>query len=322
MLSGTTVALPGPVGISSVSARRAVIESLGIASRSANLPLLVAPLCPESVVAKKTDAYPLGRSATRLFKRRYALVALAAAGASAMLWRNLRSAGPALQTARWRSLRPVSTDVLLNVTALEKASFEVLDGDRIQVNSQDLALIQLGRPVVGLFSFRVSLAPQDQQRCGVFFRGKLMPWEGETNKSSFSFQTVELERGPIKLNGHQTASFLDRLTWNLWTASWQGETRTLICTPLAEFAVNLNKAAPTQQLLLTLGRKGMPEITFNGEKLHESGWVFSKEGHSRQRRSSAQLSTTFLGQLGLVSGKGSHTFEKPQLRYLRETHDA
>ena len=303
-----------------------VIELLGTVSRNSNLPLLVAPLCPEATVTQ-TDVMPPSHLAPRIFNRRNALAVLAAAaGASMMVWHKLPSTGPTiqkLQTARWRSLKPVSTSALLSLGAPEKTSCEILTDDRIQVVSEDLALIELGRPVVGLFALRISLQRGEQNRCGVFFNGQLNLSEETPENSVFHFQTIELKSGTKESNGNQaTSRSPGRLTWNLWTASRQDKKLAAICTPLSEIAVKLNEDAPTQQLVMTFGRQGMPEITFNGDKLHESRWRFSKEGRNRQRMSPTQLTTAFLGKLGLVSSKGSQIFERPQLSYLREAHDA
>jgi len=293
-----------------------VIETLLGTARGANLPLLVAPLCPTGACTTQTSVLASGQLPRPIFTRRSVLAALAvaAAGASVMVWHKLSSTGgPTLQTARWRSLQPVSSKVLLSLGKPESTSWEVLDNDQIQVVSDDLTLIQLGRPVVGQFSFRVRLRPQRTDSCGVFFQGQQKQLE---ESSVFRFQTVELRLGKLKSNGDEATRSPDRLTWKLWTAKRQGKQLTANCTPLAEIAVKLNADAPTQQLELIVGRQGMPEITFNGDKLHETMWNFSFEARNHQRLSPTQLPTAFLGHLGLVSGKGSHTFERPQLTYL------
>ena len=294
-----------------------VIETLREPARSANLPLLIAPLCPEATVATQTGTRPPGDwAAPKMFTRRSALAALGAAGAagvSMMLWPGLHSPGPALQTARWRSLQPVSSKVLLSLGKPESTSWEVLADDQIRVVSDDLALIQLGRPVVGVFALRVRLHPQEKQSCGVFFQGQQKRLD---ESSAFLFQTVELKLDQPNSNGSEVTHSTDLLTWNLWTAKRRGEQLTATCTPLAAIAVKLSADAPTQQLELIVGRQGMPEITFNGDKLHETMWKFSFEARNHQRLSPTQLPTAFLGHLGLISGKGSHTFERPQLTYL------
>ena len=127
---------------------------------------------------------------------------------------------------------------------------------------------------------------------------------------------MELKLDQPNSNGSEVTHSTDLLTWNLWTAKRRGEQLTATCTPLAAIAVKLSADAPTQQLELIVGRQGMPEITFNGDKLHETMWKFSFEARNHQRLSPTQLPTAFLGHLGLISGKGSHTFERPQLTYL------
>ena len=296
-----------------------VIETLRTPARSAHLPLLVSPLCPTESLAGQTDVLAPSQLAAKVFTRRSVLAVVAAAGASVILWPRLRSAGPTLQTTRWRSLTPVSPQVLLSLGAAETTSCDVLSDDRIQVVSEDLTLIHLGRPVVGSFAFRVSLHLHERQSCGVFFQGQRTHSE---ESSAYHFQTIELKPGQLKLNGGEQSRYPDRLTWNLWTATRHGKQLATTCTPLSEIAVKLSEDAPAQQLVLTFGRQGMPEITFNDNKLHETMWKFSLEARDRQRLSPTQLPTAFLGQLGLVSSKGSHTFERPQLTYLGDTHNA
>ena len=294
-----------------------VIQTLGAASRNSDLPSLVVPLCPEGAVVEQVEAPPSHSMVPGIFSRRNALALLTVAGASMVVWYKLRSTGPTLQTARWRSLIPSDPNVLLNLGKPEATSCEVLSDDRIQVVSDDLALIQLGRPVVGVFAMRVHLYPHKQHQCGVFFQGQLKRSEEGT---VFRFQTVELNLGQLKPNG--SSRYPNRLSWNLWTATRQGDQVSATCTPLAEIAVKLSANAPAQQLELTMGRRGMPEIKFNDGKLHESMWKFSLEARNHQQLSSTQLPTAFLGHLGLISGKGKHTFERPQLAYLQNTHNA
>ena len=300
-----------------------VIAVLGTNSGNSNLPLLVAPLCPEAAVVTQTDTLPLRHSNSRIFTRRNALGALAIAGATAgvsmMLRHRLRSVGPKIQTTRWRMLKPVSPSVLLSLGKPEETSCKVLKDDRIQIVSDDLALVHLGRPIAGVFSLRVQLHPHEQHSSGVFFQGQLKRSEED---SVFRFQTVELKLGRLKTNGDQTSRYPDRLAWNLWTATRKGKQLSATFVPLAEIAVEQNADAPTQQLELTIGRRGMPEIKFNGDKLHETMWKFSLEARNHQRVSPAQLPTAFLGQLGLISGKGDHTFVRPQLAYLGEADNA
>ena len=300
-----------------------VIKLLGTASRGSNLPLLVASLCPEGAAVAQTatqtdELRPRARS--RVFNRRHALGVMTAGalGVSTIAWYKLRSSNPTLQTACWRSLKPVSPNELLSFGKPGETSCQVLGDDRIQVVSDELALIQLGRPVVGLFAFRVRLQPNEQHSCGVFFQGQ----KTRSDESSVGrFQTVELKLGQLKPNSEASRN-PDRLTWSLWTATRRGKQLTATSTPLAEIDVQLNVDAPNQQLELTIGRTGMPEIKFNGDKLHESMWQLTREARNLQRLSPTQLPTTFLGRLGLVSRKGKHTFERPQLAYLQETHIA
>jgi len=135
---------------------------------------------------------------------------------------------------------------------------------------------------------RVRLHPQEKQSCGVFFQGQQKRLD---ESSAFLFQTVELKLGQPNSNGSEVTHSTDLLTWNLWTAKRRGEQLTATCTPLSEIAVKLSADAPAQQLVITLGRQGMPEITFNGQQLHATMWRFSQEARNLRRLSPTQLPT-------------------------------
>jgi len=301
-----------------------VIETLRAPARRANLPLLVSPLCESETLASQTQPFTPGQLIPKLVNRRSLLVAAAATAASVTLWPRLNSTRSTLGSDRWRSLKPVTPRFLLSLGAPERTSCDVLSNDRIQIVSEDLTLVHLGRPVVGLFRLRVDLQPNEiqpteRQSSGIFFQAQLTRRDAG---SVFRFQTVELKRGRLNVDGDITSRYPDRLTWNLWTATRTGERLTATHTPLSEIAVKLNQGAASQQLVLTFGRQGMPEITFNGDKLHQTMWKFSQEARNHQRLSPTQLPTAFLGQLGLFSSNGKNTFQRPQLAYLQDTRDA
>ena len=301
-----------------------VIETLGQSTRGADLPLLVSPLCTANCSAStfpnQIEAPPSGQLKPKVFSRRFALAALATATASAAIaMPRLRSAGPTLQPMRWRPLQPAKPRVLLSLGSPEKTVCDVVSDDRIQIISEDMALVNLGRPVVGAFKLRVGLLPREVESCGVFFQGHV---QRQGDGSTFHFQTIELKPGKPKPESGGTSRYPDRLTWNLWTVNGAVKEGAAPYTPLAEIAVKIRQDTPAQQLVLTFGRQGMPETTFNGDKLHESMWQFSREARNHLRVSPTQLPTEYLGHLGLFSSKGQHTFEKPRLAYLEDTNGA
>lgn len=283
-----------------------VIEKLRPHRRGSDLQGLMATVCPNlTTSALATQAKP------RLITRRQAVfAALATAGAAALLVPRLRlGKTPQLQKTQWRALSPVAPKLLLTLEKPEQVHVESNEAGDITISSNDLSLVHLGRPVNGLFVLTVGLLQDDWQSGGVFFQGRI---DYSDQGRTLRFQTIELELSgnPAKFATHR------RLLWSQWTVEQKEGDTNLQHTSLAEVPVELKALPQGQQLQITCGRQGMPEIAWNGEKLHESMWQLSVEARALQRMSVSQLPTAFLGRLGLLNTKGNTTFIQPRLAYL------
>ncbi len=283
-----------------------VIESLQPHVRGANLQGLVATACPNlttPVPATQVRSRPITR-------RQAAIAAFASASAAALLLSRLRfDKSPQLQRAEWRALAPVAPELLLSLDLPNPPTLHVEEDTTVRVSSESLTLVHLGRPVSGLFKLEVDLLQQDWQGGGVFFQWR---YDSTLEVPIFRFQTVEL----VPRNNGTESTTQGRLLWSQWTAKRaEGEIITHQ-TALAEVAVELSASSQGQRLQVVCGRQGMPEITWNGQRLHESMWQLTIEARNHQRLSAGQLPTAFLGRLGLLNSHGSTTFIQPRLAYL------
>ena len=120
------------------------------------------------------------------------------------------------------------------------------------------------------------------------------------------FQTVELT----------AADTVPTLTWNQWEVTKTDNQPTIEHVTLAETPVELAYTSDGQRLEVVCGRQGMPEVTWNGRRLHATIWQVSAEARALQRLSAGQLPTAFLGRLGLVNYSHTTTFTQPRLAYL------
>ena len=245
--------------------------------------------------------------------RRNILAGFAATGAAALLFSRLRfDKSPQLQKTTWRRLSPLVPKLLLSLDPANQATLQVSDAE-VRVSSQLLALVHLGRPVSGLFKLEVGLLQENWQGGGVFFC-----WQRDASQETprFSFQSVELKPCPDISNPLAER----RLLWSQWTAQRTAESEegeiTTHQTALAEIKIEISPNSQPQHLQVVCGRQGMPEIAWNGQRLHPSMWQLSVEARNHQRLGAGQLPTAFLGRLGLLSPQGNTTFLQPQLGYL------
>lgn len=282
-----------------------VANALQTYCRGADLPALLASACPDSnfSATKPTNQTPL-------INRRVATAAAIAASASAFAFSRFRfTSTPQLRKLDWRPLVPESPDLILSLDHPANVQISQPENGRISLASDELALLHLGRPVSGLFQFRVALSADDKQNSGVFFRGRS---DYSTGVPRFRFHTLELNSSDGVTDPPRQHSLL----WSQWTAKRSASGIDVQRTPLAEIPVTLVSRSDGQQLQVTCGRQGMPEIEWNGKALHESLWQFSSEARPLQRMSVGQLPTAYLGRLGLVNSAGSTTFINPRLAYL------
>lgn len=277
-------------------------------TRGADLRALMAPWFPQRERSTAVTIRPRIDQPPRT--RRYALIGLAAAGAAALGWRGSWFSEHAhLRRFEERKLIPVAPELLLTFEPKEKLNFQVAGSGQIDVSSQELALVHLGRPVIGSFRFSVGLAQTGwTASSGVFFKGRLTRQGGQAR---LCFQSIE-----VRPPDHQLEPGERRLLWCDWEVTRVAGNLRSTRVPLAEVEVRLLPQQREQQLQVTLGRKGLPEVQWNGQQLHEASWRFSREGREQKNLSPKVLPMEFLGRLGVVNALGSTTFLQPKLTYL------
>ncbi len=285
-----------------------VIESLRPHLRGSNLASLVAKVSPTCVSSAKVSTKPNWLDPTS-YSRRTALAALATVAATAMVLSRLHFGRiPQLQKTDWRPLTPVAPKLFLAAGSRDEVEVRVDPSDCIHVRSDGLALVQLGRPVVGRFALQVEIAQEDWAGdVGLFFQGRQLRGDAPY----FVFQTIELRPpdpgfGPLNR----------RLLWSGWRAERRAGSLHTTRKAWAEAAVEIDDSHNAQQLNVTLGLSGLPVVHWNNSKLDATQWKLSNEGRLRQQLSVEQLPHAFLGQLGLVNVSGANQFLRPRLLYL------
>jgi|GEM_PF-3759399 len=287
-----------------------VIAALLPVARGADLVDLVRSLYPACDTIDSSSVKTAPRR--KRISRRWASAAVLTIGATLLLPNRLRPQAdktPPLSKAGWRPLEPIQPVILLDQALPPSARCHVDSLGTISVSSTDLVLINLGRPIAGRFRFGLHIESNRHQYRGCFFQAQA---NLEEAAPSYRFQTIELQprsESSPSLQSH-------RLTWNLWSVQRNDDQIITNRTPLAQIYVDLSDHSEKQHLQVVCGRKGMPEITWNGKLLHESKWHISLDARNMQRLPAGRLPTAFLGRLGVLSSGGDTTFFQPQLAYL------
>ncbi len=287
-----------------------VIDALEPACRGADLPGLIAKTSPQLAALVPENTVSGVRTQRSVFTRRAVIAGAASFGAVAFLLSKLRlSSSISLRRAVWRPLSPVEPKILLSVDTTTTVDVRAVRQDEFEVTSADLALVNMGRPVNGLFAFSVDLTPNDVNQCGIFFRGQ---FDYSQPNRTLRFHSVEL-RSASNPTGASPGHYL---LWSEWLSKRENGAIDVTQTELATVAVELDQNASAQHLQATVGRQGMPEILWNGQSLHESLWQLSSEGRAVQRMSTGLLPTAYLGWIGVSCANGTAVFRKPRLTYL------
>ena len=176
-------------------------------------------------------------------------------------------------------------------------------------------LVHLGRPVTGVFKLEIGLMQADWSGGGgVFFRGRQ---QTSDDGSIFRFQSIELLS-----TDSETDIDTRRLMWSQWSFSSNDKEvaserkNNLKRNAWAEVKVKLALGAKQQHLQILLGRRGMPEVWWNGLQLHETTWKLSTKGRRQQQLPAEKLPMEYLGRLGVENLHGKTTFVQPRLAYL------
>ena len=203
--------------------------------------------------------------------------------------------------SRWRTLSPADEELLFSAGDPE-ATFELLEDQRIEIRSSDISLLRLGQPLRGTFSFNVVLHPQNCNSCGVFFQGR--------GDQKLSYYTIEIGQD---LNSETQPA---QMVWTWWIVGLSNPNKPQVQRQiLATAPIDPTAIESRVQLQITCGRRHMPEVRINGDPLPHASWDLTVAGRLLQKIPAAQLSTTFLGDLGLVNVGGLCVFERPRLAY-------
>jgi hypothetical protein len=185
---------------------------------------------------------------------------------------------------------------------------QVSESAQVLVRSDEPALINLGRTVMGLFSLQVVLKQSESQGCcGVFFQGRT----SQSNLRSYEFQSIELR--PSESRAEPNAQ---RLLWSRWEVTEQEGRLVAQLEPWADRELESMPVGSKLALQVTLGRRGFPEVRWNGQDMHESEWTTSTEARRQLSLTADQAQRQYLGRIGLINSRGTTTFLNPELAYL------
>jgi hypothetical protein len=161
---------------------------------------------------------------------------------------------------------------------------------------------------MGLFSLQVVLKQSESQGCcGVFFQGRT----SQSNLRSYEFQSIELR--PSESRAEPNAQ---RLLWSRWEVTEQEGRLVAQLEPWADRELESMPVGSKLALQVTLGRRGFPEVRWNGQDMHESEWTTSTEARRQLSLTADQAQRQYLGRIGLINSRGTTTFLNPELAYL------
>jgi serine/threonine protein kinase len=260
---------------------------------------------PGSVLAANPElATSQAASPRRILRRTMLLGGAAAASLAAIYGRRFWTPIPKVVTNRWRPLAPVSSDLLLSLDDDAKWLYEPADAS-IAISADRYALVNLGQPLIGAFSFRTefSLLSQDC-RAGVFFR------HHSRVQNQLPVQDFHLiEYIPTAVDGSEESI----LQWSYVLTRGTGSNHQLETKQWAWTRAVAPGKRP--QLEITIGLEGFPGIIWCGKRLPESVWTVTSDGRQKTQISNERLRADYLGCLGVLASIGSTKFYRPQLMY-------
>jgi hypothetical protein len=272
-------------------------------SRPADLPALVAEVCG----GPRRPAVNRGVGLKRITRRQILAAGATAASAVLLLRWALSESAPRLRRNVWRDLAPVAP-MLVAVDPDAQFECDFQKPSRITMTSSDLALVHLGRSVSGMFSVNVHLQQEGTSpNAGLFFQGHFR----EDDPQVFEFQSLELQP---EITGSGSANC--RIQWSRWNLFKENEKLTARCDPWGSAEVEFLPGANGDEFVVTLGRRGCPEVAWNGRPVADSSWEFSAEGRRQVNRTPIQVQRQTIGRLGLVNRSGATEFHAPRLMYL------
>jgi eukaryotic-like serine/threonine-protein kinase len=272
-------------------------------ARQAELPELVAEVCGGPRRPSTRRGIGLGK----LSRRRILAAGATAAAVTLLLRWAFSEPTPRLRRHVWRDLVPVAPKLV----AIEPDARFTCDSQipaRITVSSDELSIVHLGRSVSGIFSVKVGLRQEGKSpKAGLFFQGHFP----EDEPQVFEFQSLEL-RPELAVGGTSRG----RIKWCRWRLLEVDNRLSARCDPWGSADVEVQPSANGDELLVTLGRRGLPEVVWNDRPVADSSWEFTAEGRRQVNRTPIQVQRQIIGRLGLVSRGGTTEFFAPRLMYL------
>lgn len=285
-----------------------VAEVLRKFTAGANLPRLAQAIASDTVPSVDQTVGPHTRR--QVNTRRIALLAMLA-GLGAVAWRVRRqelATSIPLGVGKWRALSPVLPRLIyLTEQGADRRREdrrseagvlrETTDG-HWEVNSDSPLLLHFGRPLTGVFRYRVQLRRDDWKVAGgVFFRLQA------DQQMTHQFQTLELLR-----------------SGSVWSLSWNSYARDLEEPPYALAGIDIpatwDSNEDVVELQVALGLSGFPQFSMNGNRILQSEWTISKEARELATAHSRQLATTYVGHIGILHFPGTTTICSPELMYI------
>jgi serine/threonine protein kinase len=284
-----------------------LLVDLAPLAAGAELPSLLPRLglSHEAPATIDTPRPPVATSARRIDRRVMLAGGATAASLAAVYGGRWWRRASRVQTGEWRPLSPVASPLLLSLD--DDAQWTNDSAQRaVSITCNDYALVNLGRPVEGAFSFRTAWTTHlPLSRGGIFFRYRQEVRGGEFIRDFHCLELIreadEPSRGILEwshmLIRRSTAE--DRVKRKQWASTLVEVTN------------------ETSQLQVTLGLEGFPVVVWNGKLLPESRWKLSSEGRRKSQIPQRRLRTDYLRSLGVLAAHGA-TFYRPELMY----HDA
>ena len=295
-----------------LSSAAEVAEELARLARRADLPALVAGTCgteppPRGKLVQSAAVRGTGRLSSPV-ARRWVLAGAVAVACLALLDRWLMiPPTPQLRRDEWRDLEPVAPEMLLAVEPDAQLTRDSQKPPQITVRSNELALVHMGRSVAGVFSLEVVLKPDKSPvSAGVFFQGHYL----ENRPNVYEFQSLELRPPDVDRDPP-----VRRLLWSRWELVDDSGKLSAHRDPWAEAEIEWSSAPKGQTMQVTLGRRGFPEVSWNGRPIAEDRWELSTAGRRQASISAEQVQQQNLGRLGLINSGGTTIFLRPRLTY-------
>jgi serine/threonine protein kinase len=251
------------------------------------------------------ESVSVEQASDRRIGRRAAIAGCAAAvSVAGLALRRIWTPETRMQTQVWRPLEPLSPELLLSFDSGATSTYQPADHS-ILIDSDQYALVDLGQPLTGAFSFRTGWEPVSSEcRAGIFFRYRERLEDGQQIQD---FHLLEFLPSAQDGSGHSILQWSHLLVRGV-PAKNEVERKLWAWTHVSAERDPLG-------LEVSLGIEGFPGIAWCGQKLPESAWTLTSDGRQKSQISSQRLRADYRGRLGVLVANGAARFFQPQLMY-------